>query len=90
MLIIGGNKEKLKMTKRKEEGKLERVVFKTVPTISEAQQLVRQLQRQKYNPAFTDAEFISGRKQGYDVYAVARTRTPKGFQAKKMMMVYLN
>ncbi len=77
------------MKKRKEEGRLERVVFKTVPTVEEAQQLVRELKNQKYNPSFTDARFISGREQGYDVYAVAKTRTPKGFQAKEVQMVYI-
>ena len=69
--------------------RLERVVFKTVPTVRDARHLVKELQGQRYNAAFTDARFISGNNKGYDVYAVARTRTPEGFQEKRIGMCYI-
>ncbi|MCX6748357.1 MAG: hypothetical protein NT076_02020 [Candidatus Pacearchaeota archaeon] len=75
------------MAKREDEGRLERVVYKTVPSVEEAGQLGRELQRKGYNPRFTDAKFISGNEEGYDVYAVSAKRTPKGFRAKRIRMV---
>ncbi len=66
-----------------------RVVYKSVPTSKKAMGEVRKLRKEGYNPAYTNARFVSGKKKGFDVYAVARKRTPKGYKAKKMVMSYI-
>ena len=66
-----------------------RVLFKHYKTMKQANKGLKILKEKGLNPAYTDAKYISGKKTGYDTYAVARKQKIKGFKSKKMPMSYI-
>ena len=65
-----------------------RVVYKDVSTQRQAMSEVEKLKKAGYSGAFSEAEYISGKKKGLSVYAVARKKTPKGYKSKRIKMAY--